>query len=121
VSREAGADREFAVPEDPYGSAHTQAFGQSAEDFPHTTRRGFEAVESGAVPDAKLRSTGLALKIPNIFLATVAAAADEGVDLFIGDAVVQAIGVGTSISSRRDPLFAASRTFCAGVGNGKNG
>jgi hypothetical protein len=28
--------------------------------------------------------------------------------VFIGDAVVQAVGVGTGIPSRRDPLFAAA-------------
>jgi hypothetical protein len=47
------------------------------------------------VPGAELRPTGLALGIPAVFLATVAAAADESVDLFIGNAVVPAVEIGT--------------------------
>jgi sulfur relay (sulfurtransferase) DsrF/TusC family protein len=53
----------------------------------------------------------LAREVLDVFLATVAAAADEGVDLFIGDAVVEAVGVGTGKPSCRDPFLAAARAF----------
>jgi len=41
----------------------------------------------------------------------MATTADEGVDLFIGEALVQAVGLGTSIPSRRNPFLAAMRAF----------
>lgn len=99
--------------EDPHGGAHTQAFGQGAEHFPNATSRGLEPIQDRPVPDAELRVAGLDLEIPNIFLATVAAVANESVDLVIGDALVQAVGVGTGIPSGRDPLLAerATRAF----------
>jgi len=53
----------------------------------------------------------VALEIPDIFLAAMATTADEGVDLFIGEALVQAVGLGTSIPSRRNPFLAAMRAF----------
>jgi hypothetical protein len=104
------------VPEDPHRSTHTQAFGQGAEDFPHATGGGLEAIQGRAITDAEFCPTGLAREVLNIFLATVAAAADEGVDLFIGDAVVQAIGVGTGKPGRRNPLLAerAARVLSRG-------
>ena len=101
-----GADGEFAVPEDPHGRAHTQPFGQGAEDFPDATSGRFEAVQDRAIANAEFPGTarhavsqptagrraggdrcgltGLALEVSDIFLATVA---DEGVDLVIGDAL----------------------------------
>jgi hypothetical protein len=108
-----GADREFAVPEDPHGSADTQAFGPGAKNLPHATGRDLEAIEDRAIADTEFRLTSLALKILDVFLATVAAVADEGVDLFIDDSVVQAVGVGTGIPGGRDPFLAerATRAF----------
>ena len=108
---EPGADREFTVSEHPHGSANAQAFGQGAEDFTHATRRRFEAVQDRAVADAEFCLAGLALEISDVFSAAVAATADEGVHLIIGDAVVLAVGVGTGIPSRRDPFPAATRAF----------
>jgi hypothetical protein len=101
------------VSEDPHRSAHTQAFGQGAEDFTYATGRGLEAIQDRAITDAEFCPTGLALEVLDIFLATVAAAADETVDLFIGDAIVKTAGVGTGMPGRRDPLLAelATRAF----------
>jgi hypothetical protein len=75
------------MPEDPHRGAETQAFDQDAENFPYATRRGFESVQDRAVADAGFGLAGLALEILDVFLATVATAADDGVDLFIGDVV----------------------------------
>jgi len=78
-----------------------------------------EAVQDRAVTDTEFLGiarqgrrcpTGLALEVLDVFLATVAAAADQGVDLFIGDAGVQAVGVETGIPGRRDPLLAERAT-----------
>jgi hypothetical protein len=55
--------------------------------------------------------TGLALEIPDMFLATVAAVANEGVDLVIGDAIVKTAGVGTSKPRCSDPLLAEWATW----------
>ena len=54
---------------------------------------------------------GLAFEIPDIFLPTVAAIADEGVDLVIGDAEVPAFRVWTGKSGCRDPFPAATRAL----------
>jgi hypothetical protein len=64
----------------------------------------------------------LAFEIPEVFLAAVATAADKGVDVFIGDAVVRTSRVGAGIPSRRDPLFAqrATRVFDLGIGTTTN-
>jgi hypothetical protein len=97
--------------EDSHRSTDTQAFSQGAEDFPHAARRGFEAVQDRAIADAELRATGLALEVLDVFLATVATAADEGVDVVIGDTEVQAVGVGTGIPGGRNPFLAATRAF----------
>lgn len=101
------------MPEDPHRGADTQAFGQSTQDFPHATRRGFEAVQDRAAADAEFGLAGLALEVLDVCLATEATVADEGVDLVIRDAVVQAVGVGTGVPSRRDPFLAerAARVF----------
>ncbi len=77
---------------------------------PHATGRRFEAVQDRAVADAEFGLAGLALEVREVLLATVAATADEGVDVFIGDADVQAVRVVTGIPSRRDPLFAERAT-----------
>ena len=55
----------------------------------------------------------MALEILDVFLAAMAAAADEGVDQVIGDAVVRAARVRTSIPERREPFLAerAARVF----------
>jgi hypothetical protein len=92
-------------------AAPASAFGQSTEDFSHATRRGFEAVQDRTIADAEFGLAGLALEIPDVFLAAVATAADEGVDLVIGDAVVQAVGVWAGVSSRHDPFLAAARVL----------
>jgi hypothetical protein len=76
------------MPENPHGSPDTQAFVHGAEDFPHPTGGGFEAIQDCAVTDAELCPAGLALKVLDVFLTAVATAADKGVDLIIGDAVV---------------------------------
>src|SRR5579859_3510918 len=103
------------MPENPHGSANAQAFGQGAQDFPHATGRSFEAVQDRAVADAELGLAGLALEILDIFLAAVAAVADEGVDQVIGDAEVQAFRVWTGKSGRREPLLAVARVFDLGI------
>lgn len=101
--------------ENSHGSANTQAFGQGAQNFTHATGRCFEMVQDCAVADAELGPAGLAFETrsADIFLPTVTAIADEGVAqrLVIGDAEVQAVGVWTGKSSRRDPLPAATRAF----------
>ena len=114
------------MPENPHGSTDTQAFGQGAEDFPHAVRRGFEAVQDRTIADAEFGLAGLALEILDVFSATaarpagnrrandrVAAAADESVGVFVGDAVVKAVGIGAGVASRHDPLLAerAARVF----------
>ena len=114
-----GADPKFAVPEDSHRSAHTQAFGQGAEDFLHATGGGFEAIQCRDITDAEFPGTarqgrccptGLALEIPDLFWPTMAAVADEGVDVFIGNAIVPAVGVGTGKPGCRDPFLAERAT-----------
>ncbi len=117
----AGAERECAVPEDSYRSAHTLAFDQGAKDFPPATGGSLEAIRDRAIADAEFCLAGLALEILDVLLASVGTAADKSVDLFIGDAVVKAVGVRTSIPSRRDPLFAASQVYYPSIWDGKNG
>jgi hypothetical protein len=80
-------------------------------------RRGFEAVQDRTVADAELCPARLALEIPDVFLAAVAATADEGVDLIMGDARVEAVGVWAGVPSRRDPFLAerAARVFDLGI------
>ena len=97
--------------ENPHGSTHTQAFSQGAEHFPDATSRGLESIQDRAVADAEFGLAGLALEVPDVFVATVAGAADEGVDLVIGDAVIEAVAVGTGVPSCRNPFPAATRAF----------
>jgi|SRR5579859_4644138 len=136
--REPSSDREFNMSENSHGSANTQAFGQSAEDFTHATGRRFETVQDRAVADAELPGTrvrgrcgpaGLAFETrsADIFLPTVAAMADKGVDLVtlaphcvrpsagVGDAVVKAFRVWTGKSRCRDLFPAATRAFDLGI------
>lgn len=94
------------MPKDAHRSADTQAFGQSAEDLSHAPGGGFETIQDRAKADAEFCLAGLALEISNVFLAAVAATADKGVDLIIGDAGVEAVGVWAGESGCRDPLFA---------------
>ena len=110
-----GSDREFTVSENAHGSTNTQAFGQRAENFPDATRRGFEAVQDRAVADAELCLAGLALEISDVFMAAVATTTDKGVNLVIGNVVVQAVGVGTGVPSRHDAFLAATRAFDLGI------
>lgn len=94
---EPGSDCELAVPEDPHGSTDTQAFGQGAQDFTHATGGSFEAVQDRAIADAELRLAGLALEILNVFMAAVATTTDKGMDLIIGNAKIEAVGVWTGV------------------------
>ena len=66
---EPGTDGEFAVSEDPHGCTDAQTFGQGTEDFPDAPRRGLETVQDRAIADAEFCPTGLALEIPDVFLA----------------------------------------------------
>jgi hypothetical protein len=63
------------------------------------------------VQAAELHPTGLALEIPDEVLATVAAAADECVGLFIGNAVVPAVEIRTGKTGCRDPFPVATMAF----------
>jgi hypothetical protein len=105
------SDREFAVPEDPHGSSYSQAFGQGAEHLADATSRGLEPIQDCAVADTEFCLAGLALEIPDEFLTTMATTADEGVDLIIGDAVVDAVGILARVPSRHDSLLAARGGF----------
>ncbi len=110
-SREPCSDCEFTISENPHGGPDTQAFGQGAQDFPHATGRRFEAVQDGAVADAELGLAGLALEVLDVFSPTVAATADGGVDLVIGDAEVRTVGVGTGVPGCCYPFPATTRAF----------
>jgi len=69
-------DPHHPLPQAAGSSAHTQPFGQGAEDFADATSRGLKAIQDCTVPDAELGLAGLALEVLDIFLATVATAAD---------------------------------------------
>ncbi len=65
------------MPEDSHRGTNTQAFSQGAEDFPHATGGGLEAIQGRAVTGAEFRPTGLALEIPDVFLAAMATTAER--------------------------------------------
>src|SRR5574337_520683 len=117
--RKPGADGEFAMAEDPHGRPDAQAFGQGAEHLPDTPGRGFEAVQGRDIANAELCPTGLALEIPDVLQAAVAATADERVDLVIRDAVAEAVGVGAGIARGDGPFSAAGRVLDLGIRFGK--
>jgi hypothetical protein len=106
VSREVGAERELGVSEDAHSSSHSQALGQGSEDFPNAARRPFEVVQDRAIADTEFCLAGLALEIPDVFLAAMSTTAEEGVDLIIGDAVKRVIGIWARVPSRDDTLLA---------------
>ena len=112
---EPSSDHEFTVSENSHGSPDTQALGQGAENFPNATRRGFEAVQDRAVADAELCLAGLALEISDVFMAAVATTTDKGVDLIIGNAEIEAVGVWAGVPSRHDVFLAAARVFDLGI------
>jgi hypothetical protein len=71
--------------------------GQSDKYFPYATDRRSKTVKDRAEADTASGPAGLALEVLGMFLATVAATADAGVDLVTSEAVVPAVGIRTGV------------------------
>ena len=106
--REPGGECAFAVAKHPYGSANSEPFRQCTQDFRHTCRCGFEAIERCVTPGGERGPTGLTAEGLDALDLAMRAVAHEGMDGGVDDTEIDAGGVRAREAISSDPLGCTS-------------
>ena len=112
-----GGDRRVGMTKHPFRCRDVQPFGQRRQHFADTPARRLEPIERRVAPGAERRPARLTAQGLDALTLAMRADADEGVDVGVGDTVIDTGGVGTGEAIGGDAFrsTASALEFAPGV------